>query len=403
MPWNFRAFGSAEDPVRQSALGAFASQNGCARRYKYERDAEADGELTHRDRWPWRSVMGTAVHAVIERGLTKRVDLILAGKLPAREHVLNALDQELARATRTAAELKDNPDAPGDAARIDWQDANPVLEKSEGVSMVRGALHTTAERACEIVAVEAPFRAELDGLHLEGTADLVYRPRANPEGIALADWKTGERHTPRVILDKGYQVSAYSFALEHGTLWPNDDARRVKLGQYPQSIHIVHLRDFVAYDRAVAMLATLREHGPATSVELCERLPRFQLNPRSVAGLLNALSDEGLITKGKRKQATLWGASASQSGPSTKTIWYESQRSSEDVARFRVSLKTIVGTARMGRFVESMGEQCDRCPFQQQCLGAGYGPSKTEAKKIEDLLAGMDLSVLDGDSATEAA
>lgn len=400
MPWDYRKFGTASDPVRQSALGAFASQNGCALRYKYERDAESEGAVRTFERHAWRPALGTAVHAVIERALTKVPEHILAGRRPSRESTLAALDEALAKATRTPEEVAAN--APGDASRIDWRDDNPVLERSAGVSMVLGALATTAERACEIVAVEAPFRAQLDDYHLEGTADLVYRPRSHPEGIALADWKTGERHAPRVILDKGYQVSAYSYALEHGTLWPGTE-REVRLGQHPQSIHIVHLRDFVAYDRALGLLRSLRGSGPATSNELAARVPQYQLNPRSISAILSPLHEQGLVAKGKGpRNATLWSASASSGSPSTKTIWYESQRSSTDVARFRVSLKTIVGTARMGRFVESLGEQCDRCPFREQCLGQGYGPTKTERQQIDAALAGLDLSDLDG-SPAEAA
>lgn len=317
MTW-WRSYGSAEMPIRQSALNSVASQNGCAKRFFYETEAELSGSAPP-ERAHWKRVLGTAVHAVIERALTNPAsrDAILAGRLPSATRVLDGIVEELERAAG--------------GQPIEWMDANPGNERGAAMHMVLGALRTTAERACRIVAVEAPFAAELAGYQLTGTIDLVFEPRDAPGQIAIADWKTGERKLAQVVLDHGYQLAIYSHALAAGVLWPGTERER-RIGVAPSAAYIAHLRDFVPYVK-----------GPKTG----------QLR-----------------------------------GPG----WYAARRNAEDVARLAVSLRTIVGTIRMGRRLEQIGEQCARCPFRGPCFGEGQGPSIQEQRQVELALDGLDLS-----------
>lgn len=319
MTW-WRTYGTEAMPIRQSALNSVASQNGCAKRFFYETEAELAG--AHREqRTHWKPTLGTAVHSVIERALTNPTarDAILAGRLPSATKVLDAVVEELERA------------AGGQA--IEWMDANPGNERAAAMHMILGALRTTAERARRIVACEAPFVAELGGYHLTGTIDLIFEPRdaRAPGEVAFADWKTGERKLAQVVIDHGYQVAMYSHAIAAGTFWPGTE-RETRIGVAPSAAYIAHLRDFVPYVR-----------GPKT---------------------------------GKLR------------GPG----WYPARRSPDDVTRLAVSLRTIVGTIRMGRRLEQIGEQCGRCPFRGPCFGEGSGPSAQEQRQVELALAGLDVS-----------
>jgi hypothetical protein len=82
-------------------------------------------------------------------------------------------------------------------------------------------------------------------------------------------------------------------------------------------------------------------------------------------------------------------------GPKTGNFrgpgWYAAKRAADDIDRLRVSLRTIVGTVRMGRKLEQIGEQCARCPFRGPCFGEGGGPSAEEAKQIELALEGIEF------------
>lgn len=387
--WDYRKFGSAADPIRQSALGAFASQDGCGRRYRYERDAEAAGIERERPTAHWRSTIGTAVHATIERALSREpmVSLVLEGRLPSPQKVDDVLEEELVRAAGL--------DATGQPRPIDWGDASRSLEMTTARWMVLGALRTVAERAQRIVAIEAPFLAELDDYTLSGTIDLVYEPRGAEPGsaIAFADWKTGARSPHQVVLDHGYQPSIYAHALAHGRLWPGTD-REVVLGKHPVAIHIVALRAYANHERVRAVLAAVRESAD-TSKEMAVRVARrgWPVSTHAIAGALRALADDGLVQKKRVGRDTIWSATDTDREPDAGAIWLESHRRPEDVARLRVSLKTIVGTVRMGRFVEQLGEQCGRCPFRGPCLGDGHVTSSTTTA-IERALDGVDVSDL---------
>ena len=387
--WDYRRFGSSKDPIRQSALNAFASQDGCGRRYRYERDAEAAGTERERLTAHWRPTIGTAVHGVIERALAAEPmsSAVLSGRLPSPQRIDAVLLEEMKKAA--------------EGRPIDWIDASPDLEIVTARWMVLGALRSVAERAQRIIAVEAPFVVELDGYTLSGTIDLAYEPRGVEHGsaIAMADWKTGERRPHQVVLDHGYQTGIYSHALSSGVLWPGEPARELRVGLHPSQVHIVHLRAYANHERVRAVLAAVRESSD-TSKEMAVRVARrgWPVSSHAIGGALRALAEDGLVTKKRQGKDTIWSATETDREPNADAIWLESKRRADDVARLKVSLKTIVGTVRMGRFVEQLGEQCGRCPFRAQCLGDGHVSANTSAE-LERVLAGVDLSGVIPDAA----
>lgn len=346
MSW-WQKYGAAEYPVRQSHLNAIAAETGCPKRFFYEQEELLSGDT--RERKPhWRMALGTAVHAVIERGLVNAWDVLVRTWGPGSEFADRGptwapatLRAKVVEALREEMDKAAGVDADGQPRPIDWYDDDPETEMAAGVAMVLGALRTTVERADSIVACEAPFLAQLDSFTLAGTIDLIYRRRGD-RAVCLDDWKSGERKMDPILVNHGYQGAIYHYAVEHGVLFPGDP-REMRLGVAPAEMHIVHLRDFVPYVK----------------------------KPRTPGKNVGDLRGPG---------------------------WYASTRTSEDVNRLRVSLRTVTKVVRMNCRLEKLGNQCGRCPYREQCLNAGRDLSKTEAREIEHLLTGIDLDGTGGDA-----
>lgn len=381
--WNNRAWGTAKDPIRQSALNAFASQEGCGKRFKYERDAEAQGLDTKRTRAAWKPTLGTAVHATIERALGNKLvcDAVLAHRMPPAERIDSVLADEMSKA---AGDLQ-----------VDWHDDNPTNEMRKARWMVIGALRTVAQRVLRVIAVEAPFVVEIGGYHTSGTIDLIYEPREAPGSVDVADWKTGERRAAQAVLDHGYQVAIYGQAIEHGTLFPGTE-REMRLASPVNDVFIVQLREYVSLERMRAAHKALSFSSMARP-ELETELARkgWQLSANSTAAILTQLGKHGLATKSRQGKEVFWRATGSlEEARLDKEIWHRSRRAPDDVARLIVSLKNIVGTVRMGRFIERLGEQCSRCQFRMECLNAGHEMAPDAARELNDALSAMDLDGL---------
>lgn len=313
----WRQMGTVHLPVRQSLLNEHSSQNGCPRRFFFRMEEELSGQApAAREHLPWKRTLGTAIHRCIERALIAAPQAICDGRLPARERVCRVLDEEL------------RSEAAG--VPVDWADSSGTeREIQRAADMVLGGLRTLGARAARIVAVEAPFRLELAGYHIEGEIDLVFAPKEAPLELELADWKSGQRRLEQVVRDHGVQLGVYGAALAHGELWPGTE-RATRLERAPREMWIVQLYDFVPYEK-----------------------PRKK-------------SDIG-----------------APRGPG----WYRSRRASDDLARLEVSLRSIVGEIRRGGRTERVGEQCGRCPYRAQCLSvAADAPSKGELRAVESAL-----------------
>lgn len=315
MPWDYKKFGTPVDPIRQSALNDIASQNGCAKRYQFDRNETEKRELTH-----WKPVVGNVVHRVIERALTRTWPQLQAAFSRDADAGCTNLRASIARAYREEMTSQ---------SAVEWYEDSPQDAEMDACEMVFGALRTTVERASAIVGCEVPFGLDIAGFAVTGTIDLIYLDHDGRVGIA--DWKTGERKLDQILLDHGYQAAIYTEAVRCGVWWPgsswpentpdvSDASRKDPV------MHIVHLRDFVPYRRATKTAKVGDLRGPG---------------------------------------------------------WYVSKRTEADTARLSVSLRTVVGTVRMGRFVEQLGEQCRRCRHRGPCLTEGGGPTKQELRQLE--------------------
>lgn len=386
MPWNYRRFGTLAQPIHKSDLVEITGDYGCPRRFRYQQDELADND-NGRPSSPTvhaKTALGSAVHETISRALTNPAVLAAVlsdGPLPSVERVRATLEHEFRLAC--------------DGRLVEWNGDTPDDLITERVDMVRGALATIAERVAEVVAIEAGFCVELDGTHMAGHVDLVYRPKRAPDTLALADWKTGASKPHALELDHGWEAAIYSLALRDGVFLPREyvqleahaaggwEARchthavvrptrwqaerdgleaalgsiaageavsgAVRYGVFPSEIHVVHLADFVPYRKAGKKRLTRPEdcehYGAPAGTEV-----------RYAAGELR--------------------------GPG----WLPVARKENDIRRLAHRLRAVVGTVRMGRFLDLVGERCSRCRYAADCLTGGYAPRGAELAELETSL-----------------
>lgn len=384
--WDHRQYASASDPARQSDLNDIASPHGCSRRFFFRKNEEATGIRVERTTIHWSTARGTAVHALIQRALA-----------PAAWAKFTAHGARAARSEAFFRRLIEVYDEELDAARngltLDWKEEDPEHQRHRACVMVRELVVDLLERVERPLAIEAPFLVELDGYYLKGTIDLAYEPKGRPGEIGFADWKSGKTRAHPVELAHGYQVAIYAHAVEHGVLWPGTE-RETKLGKFPCEIHVVHMRELLPYAKRTAFtLERPEEIGWAIeqaealgiSTERIVRGALVEVEPSSAPP--PKLKKDGTPYKERaRKRVPALKLKSDRSGPA----WYAAPRTPDDVARLRVSLSSIVGTVRLGRFYESLGEQCDRCPFKGPCLTDGHQVGRDDLRAVNRALAAID-------------
>lgn len=382
--WNPRRFGSVDDPIHKSHLNTLTGDHGCPKRFWYERTAGP--ERASRGTVSASLACGSAVHETIARALSNPelcARILHGGGVVSRARVRATFWEELER------------DLGG--RMIEWGRTTD----DDYVSMVHGALDQLHQHVAAVVQLEGGFTVQLGDLHFAGHVDLIYRPRAAPHALALADWKTGKTKPDPIELDHGWESGVYSAALrwgtflgrEHVALSRCDDgqwqglchgravtaptrwqaerdaleagldelargrshAHAVQHGEFPHEIRHVHLRDYVPYLKA-----------GSKEVKRAEDIVHYQLSGpgrvRYVAG--------------------------QHRGPA----WIPVARTEHDVPRLKHRLRTVVGTVRMGRFLDLVGERCNRCPYAQRCLTDGYAPEGAELDTVTAAFreAGLD-------------
>lgn len=389
--WNHRKFGLVDFPIHKSHLNTFTGNYGCPKRFQYEMNVQhGDGQRDRQDRALISASLacGSAAHETLARALSNPdvKAAVLAGPNGVTRSRVKAtfweeLDTELA------------------GRQIEWGDNDP----EDYVDMVHGALDTLHLHAADVVLLEAGFTLVLDGMYFAGHTDIIYRPRSAPHALALSDWKTGKTKPDPIELNHGWESGIYSAAMRYGTFlgrehvsiteevdgqWTGtcmgrsvtrstrwqaerdaleaglDELARgathpgtVRFEEFPQEIHHVHLRDYIPYRKA-----------GKKAVKRVEDLVHY-----------------GLTTPGQVEFSA-----GERRGPA----WLPVRRDEREVPRLKHRLRTVVGTVRMGRFLDLVGERCNRCPFKQQCLNDGYAPRGEELQQLTQAFAeaGLDLT-----------
>lgn len=379
-PWDHRKWGTLNDPIHKSDLNQIVGEYGCLKSFQYSKQAVAAGRSRDNEMANGRMAAGTATHETIARALSNKevCAKLLAGTAKVTVETTRGVFLEEMRAACNGKQAA-------------WYDADPDKVCHERVQMVVGLLNNLHKTVAEIVLIEPCFIVNIGGYWCSGHVDIIYRPREDPTKLALGDWKSGASKPAQIELDHSYESGIYSAAMLDGGWIRREDVvvgasetedrytlerraleaaavdavknpegefaqKMVRLAEFPEQIRYVHLKDFVPYQKA----------GDKTP-ERPEELEHY-------AGKLDA-SGKVKYVKGDLR------------GPG----WYRVRRTEHDVPRLRHLLKNVVGTVRMGRFFESVGEKCDRCAWKKPCLTDGYSVTGDDAKQLEQQLKGIDL------------
>lgn len=395
MPWNPRLFGKPACPIHKSDLEEISGPYGCPRRFKYRRDAEADGASSaHADRQgkvSAKTALGSAVHEAIARALThpQVVARVLAGPGGVTfDTVRSALVREF------------NVEVGG--RDVDWGKDNASDLMDERAAMVFGLLDNLHRHVAEIIMVEPAFTAVSADYVTAGHVDLLYRPRAAPSTLAITDWKTGAQKPHAIKLAHGWESGLYSNAVHSGAFI---DRKHVELA--PVVAHLPHgsaamwharggrhsiarpTRFQAQRDCLELMLADIAAGEVLADARTFHQFPSAIYHvhlgdyvPYEKAGKKEAKRPEDLIHYNLSVPAKVSYVAGDLRGPA----WLPVARTEHDIPRLEDRLRTIVGTVRMGRFLDIVDEHCIRCSFKLDCLTRGYAPRGEELAQVESVL-----------------
>jgi hypothetical protein len=367
-------------------MDARAAAGGLA--YDLERPVRAD------------AACGTAAHETIARALTHATlgPRILAGAgAVTRAHVHRVFLDELAR------------EAGG--RRLEWYERDSDETINDRVAMITGLLDDVHNHVAEIVLVEPAFIVRLGTHWLSGHIDLLYRPRRNPEALAIADWKTGATRPSPLILDHGWEAGVYSTAVHAGEFL---DRVALHAEQDPVThvwcvrcgtVEVAHPSRYVAERECAERVLTAH----AGAVERLEEstvtgLQRFNTFPTEIYHV--HLDDYVPYKRGGNKQVKrledlAWYrrvqpcAVRYQVGDLRGPAWLPVRIGPADMQRVAYRLRNVVGMIRMGRFIDQIGDQCTRCPYAGDCLTGGYAVRGDDRADLERAMQGVDTSTAD--------
>jgi hypothetical protein len=402
MPWNYRRFGSASDPIHKSHLNALVSDYGCPRRFRYEMDALADAlpGADERTTVPGKAAAGTAAHETIARALAHPT---------LREAILHTQHNVTRDTVRKVFEEEYERELGGRQAQ--WFDANAHDELEDRITMVTGLLNDLRNHVAEVVLVEPGFIAKLGEYWLSGHVDIIYRPRHAPHTLALADWKTGAHKPHPIELDHGWEAGVYSAAMRHGYFVPRNvitcapadgGCTRATIGTRSVTHPSRYIAEREVLERTMIDMAEHIEGGAANDnanpFALLETLA-FAAFPAQIHYV--HLADYVPYAKAGKKRVTRaediahYGydsprlAHAYKAGETRGPAWLPVKLTEYDLPRLQARLRNVIGMVRMGRFVDQVGERCVRCLHRYDCLTSGYGPTGDTQKQLDKAIRAL--------------
>jgi len=394
MAWNYRRFGTIDFPIHKSHLNTITGTHGCPKRFQYEMDAtHADGKRDAGDRGIISASLacGSAAHETLARALSN--DEVRAAVLAGAGAVTRS---------RVKATFWDELETELGGRQIEWNGATD----DDYIDMIHGALDVLHKHVAEVVLLEAGFTLELDGLYFAGHTDLLYRPKSAPHTLALADWKTGKTKPDPIELNHGWESGIYSAGMRFGTFLSREHVsfERTPDGQWvgtcmgrsvTRSTHWQAERD--ALEQALEQLARGETHpGTVRFDEFPSEIHHIHLRdyiPYKKAGKKAVKRAEDVKHYGLTQPGEVKFVAGEHRGPA----WLPVSREETEVPRLKHRLRTVVGTVRMGRFLDLVGERCNRCPFKQQCLNDGYAPQGEELQRLTQAFAEAGLDLTDND------
>ena len=381
MAWAYQKFGTIDDPIHKSHVQSITGDYGCLKSFRYVKELEAAGKPRENEtECNGKLCSGTATHEAIARALCKpavRKKLLTGQGQVTAEHCRKVYDEEYARAVGSR--------------EVRWygkDDAEESAAESRAL-MITGALNDMHHHVSEVVFIEAGFIVKIGDYWCSGHTDLVYRNRAGE--LALADWKTGATKPAPIELDHSWESGIYSAALRDG-IWIERDWAALP-GKTPNR----YMREREALERELIRVAKVFAEGNGELPVHASMPGEFPADIRYVhladyppykrAGKKLVKRPEECAFHDVPPDTEVKFAAGDRRGPA----WYRVRRSESDIPRLQHLLRNVIGTIRMGRFFESVGEKCERCQFKTDCLTAGYEVRGEDRAQLETALKGLDL------------
>lgn len=398
--WDYSQWGSARDPIHKSDLGNIEGKFGCLQSFARRKDEFARLGYITSGECNGKTACGTAVHEVLFR-LCKSPIAVETMQHPTKtigEHGLTvAFDEEFER------ERNGRP--------VAWFKTNADKHREECLSMLFGLVNDFRNHVAEVVLAEAGFVYKIAGVWLTGSIDLIYKA-VGSEGVSMVDWKTGAQKPHQIELDHGWEAAIYGNALRDAWFIPYDSVEEtpgvphriameeacieiaeawevvmrfetedgshnvgalaeaeneacarletilasynaVKIGEYPETIRLAHLKDYVPYKRKSAPMLSRPEE----------------------------LAWAGLSEPGKFPR---------EKGDARGPAWYHVNRTESHTPRMEHLLRSVVSWVRHGMFPPATGELCSRCKYQTPCLLEGYKPAGEERRRLDLITQNFD-------------
>lgn len=396
MAWDYRRYGSAGDPIHKSHLNTVTGEYGCLRKFRYQQDEAATNSQTGRRVAHGKAACGTAAHETIARALTNPE--ACAAILSGRAHWTHAQISKV---------FQDCLDVEVGDRELDWGKHKPATVQGDCVAMLLGLFARMHEYVAAVEQVESAFVVRLGDMWLAGHVDLVYRPKHNPALLALADWKTGAQRPDPIELDHGWEAGVYAAAVKHGTFLPRAAVTMTSTPDgWQASTHLAaaqHASRYRAERMAleatltqIALGVTLNEFAalglcaygefPAEiyHVHLADYVPYKRDAEREITRV-DDLKHFGLDRPAKVKFRV-----GELHGPA----WLAVKQTEHDIPRLTHRLRTVVGTIRMGRFIDMISARCNQCPYRVDCLNHGYQPVGDERRALADVMRDLPIDTL---------
>jgi hypothetical protein len=330
---------------------------------------------------------GTAVHEVIAATLPS---VITHGQaVPPESSLAAAYDAEFAVAAA--------------GSEVVWGRHDPARVRDERVAMIAGLLRDAPNHIAKILAIEPAYLSRLGDLWISGHIDLIYHPVNAPETIALCDWKTGATVPHQIILDHGFESGLYSSACATGKFAFREQARPIQLNDGSwvvsgsigdASVSRTGMDLNMTQQRCLEALLIAYQ---ADRGEVHNEVDRAAKTPHTFGEFPSSLhyvhladyvpyARGGTKTPSRPEQLAFYGCEADNkvkyaAGDARGPAWYKMRRTEQDIPRLEYLAKNITSVVRMGRFFESIGEKCERCPYATPCLTRGYG---LKGKDLQD-------------------
>jgi RecB family exonuclease len=341
--WDYKRYGSADDPVRQSDLATLAH---CPQLLLRRREASLAAPAAER-RVHGIRVSGTAAHGTLKRALPYAVE----GKPVNLTHVRAAFFDELDKACAAEGTTREH---------LHWRrGTKPDEHYRVKIAALTHFLMLAPERIASVECVETEFRSVIKhgsrAIHTLGTWDIVCRTKEGK--LALVDYKTGIRRMSVFARTTGYQLGMYAQGMLEGVA---ADGRR--FGAWPDEIWVLMTQDFLP-----------QRKDSSRKVWEPEEAEHFRCRRGETVR----------IRKGQQK------------GPG----WYRAERTAAELPALAAGIWSMVATVRAGQFYRVWNDDaCPRCEVRVPCVQSAYGVtdmSASEKRRLEAALADIPLDELD--------